>query len=130
MAHPLIEKILRDGVSSVNVSMLSPELRERLLSDAGERLLHMGRLPEAAHTFELAGNTDQLRNTAAWLLEQRRFREAALFLKPIGRSEELEELADRCVKLGDFSLARELYEEVGNEPMVTFLAQNFLKKEN
>jgi hypothetical protein len=126
MDHPLVEKIWREGVDSVNVSMLSAPLKLRLLTEAGDRLMHADRSAEAAHAYALAGNTQKLREVGLWLLEAKRYAAAALFLRRAPRDkEELEDLAERCAGIGEVAIAKELYRDLGNAEMVAFLEKNF-----
>ncbi len=107
MDHPLVEKILRDGASSVDVSKLSPQLRLRLMTDAGERLLHAGNAAQAAQCYALAGNGTKLRETGEWFLERRDFGAAAHFLAHVASRDELERLAQQCAGIeGDLREAR------------------------
>jgi len=122
---PLVQKIVREGVSSLKVGMLPEQTRKKLLTTAGDKLLHMGKLREAADTYALGGNVEKLRDSAAWLLEQRRHADAATFLVHVGSPEELARLAEECIAAGQVRTARMLYEELGEEQMLRFLDENF-----
>ena len=124
MSSPIVEKILRDGVSSLNVGMLAPAVRAKLLGDAGDRLLHTGELLKAAEAYTVGGCTEKLKATGAWLLEQKRYGVAAHFLRPVGKPEELERLAAECVAAGEIEAAKALYRELGQHEMVRFLEEN------
>lgn len=125
MAHPLIDKILNDGVRSVNVSMLSPELRKRLMTDAATALLSRNRIADAADALAIGGNLERLREIGEWYLLQRRYPAAALFLRHVEEPERLARLAQDCLAAGDVSAARAIYESLGDETMLEFLKQNF-----
>jgi hypothetical protein len=124
MSHPIIDKILREGVQSVNVSMLSPELRLKLMTDAGNTLMHQNRYKEAAHAFALAGNKEQLREHGNWLLKQKRFAHAAYFLVHVQDEEQLRELAQICIAANELEAAKEIYSTLGDETMLLFMKEN------
>lgn len=125
MSHPLVQKILAEGLKDVNVSMLSPSLRNRLLSEAGNRLLNQNRIEESVEAFVIAGNHEALRSHGEWFLEQRKFPQAALFLRHIAPPDELELLAAKCLELGHAAGAKAIYESLGDAQMVRFIEENF-----
>jgi len=125
MGHPLIDKIVDDGVHSINVSMLSPELRNALLTEAGSKLIHMNRVEEAAEVFALAGNQEKLWDHGRWFMEQQRYGLAALFLRHVARHDILEDLAAKCLERNDVKGAKAIYEVLQNTQMVRFLEENF-----
>jgi len=123
--EPLVQKILREGVQSLKVDMLPPQMKLRLLTEAGDKLLHANHLQQAAATYVLAGNIDKLRETDAWFLEQKRHGHAAIFLKHVGTPTELNRLAEECIAGGDVLSAKMIYKELNDEPMLAFLEENF-----
>jgi hypothetical protein len=125
MGHPIIDKIVKDGVQSVNVSMLSPELRFKLMTEAGNVLMHMARYPEAAKAFATADNREQLREHGKWFLEQQKVGLAAYFLLHVEREEQLEELAQRCIAANEIAPAEAIYAHLNDKVMLSFLRENF-----
>ena len=129
MPHPLVEKIVKDGVDAVNVSMVSPALRLKLMTDAANTLMHDGRYAEAAKAYHIGENHDMLREQARWFTEQKRPAIAAWFLLYVeDRPEKLDELAQECIRLGEFGAAKAIYEKLGNTTMLDFLKENFSTK--
>lgn len=125
MSHPLVEKILQDGLSSINVSMLSPEAKKKLLTEAATTLMARNRFAEAAQALHIGNNQDQLRETGEWLLSQHRYAVAAQFLRFTGESDRLHRLAQDCISSGDISAAKAIYESLGDTTMIEFLNANF-----
>lgn len=125
MAHPIVQKILREGLDAVNTSMLSDSLRLTLLTEAADRLMHANRLEEAARAYETARNIEKLRETAEWLRQQHRLADAALFLEHIGSQEELAKLGEQCIAAGEIRAAKRLYAKADDSVMVEFLEKNF-----
>jgi hypothetical protein len=125
MTHPLVEKIVNEGIQSVNVSMLSPQLRKTLLTEAGTVLMHKGRYEEAAHAFALGDNKEMLREQGHWFLEQNRYGLAAYFLLHVEREERLQELAKDCIAAGEINPAKAIYESLHDDTMLHFLRENF-----
>jgi len=125
MAHPLIDKIVNEGVQSINVSMLSPALRKALMTEAGNVLMHKGRFQEAAHAFSLGENKEMLREQGKWFLEQKRYGLAAYFLLHVEDEGVLQELAKDCIAANEYASAKAIYESLGDQTMLAFLRENF-----
>jgi hypothetical protein len=127
MPHPLVLKIVEHGLHSVKVDMLSPELRTRLLTEAGAVLLHENRPIEAAKAFALAENHDQLHEQGRWFLEQHKPEIAAHFLLHVAREGDLRRIAEECMNHGHHRTAQMLYEKLGDSPMAEFIKANFVQ---
>lgn len=125
MGHPIIDKIVREGIHSVNVSMLSAELRFKLMTEAGNVLMHQDRYTEAAHAYALADNKDVLREQGRWFLKQNKFGLAAHFLLHVEREDKMQELAQQCIAADEIEAAKAIYESLGDETMLRFLRENF-----
>jgi len=125
MAHPIIEKILRDGLASVKLGMLSPEAREPLMRAAGRALVAENRLREASDAYALGNVTDELRGQGQWLRDQGRLAEAVLFLRHVEKEPIMRRLAEDCVAIGEIASAIAVYETLGDEQMLAFLRENF-----
>jgi hypothetical protein len=124
MGHPLIDKIVDEGVQSVNVSMLSPQLRLTLMSEAGSKLMHLGRYQEAGHAFSLANNKEALKEHGHWFLQQQRLAHAAYFLLHVEREEFLEDLAQKCIAANEIEAAKAIYNALGDQVMLHFIREN------
>jgi hypothetical protein len=125
MAHPIVEKILREGVASIKTDGLSPALKRQLFSEAGAAFMHANRPSDAASAFNVAGNTDALREHGDWLRSQQRIADAVHFLVHVETDQKLSELAQTCVGIGDIAAARMIYTKLGDTTMLTFLDENF-----
>jgi hypothetical protein len=123
--HPIVEKIVNEGVSAVHVESLSKELKRQLLTEAGNILLHRNKYAEAAKAYALCENHDLLNDYGRWFLEQRKPGIAAYFLLYIEKEDLLEELAQECVASHDIDAAKAVYEKLGDQTMITFLNENF-----
>ncbi len=125
MVHPLVTKILSEGLDKIDVSMLSAELRNRLLSEAGTRLLAINKVKESSDAYALAGNAELLREQGDWFKAQQKYAQAALFLRHVAEREELEELAAECLRRGHTSAAKEIFLKLNDSVMVSFIDANF-----
>lgn len=124
MTHPITEKIVNEGVQAVNVSMLSPDLRKRLMTEAGQTLMRQSRFKEAAHAFALGENKEELREQGRWFLKQQKIGLAAYFLIHVEDHEMLEQLAQRCIAANETDAAKEIYSALGDDTMLAFIREN------
>lgn len=124
MGHPIIDKIVREGVQSVNVSMLSPDLRKRLMTEAGQTLMRQNRFKEAAHAFALGENKIELREHGRWFLKQQKIGLAAYFLIHVEDEATLQDLAQRCIAANETDAAKEIYSALGDDTMLHFIREN------
>jgi len=122
--HPITDKIIRDGPKATNLDALSQTVKFRLYSDAADTLMRQGNYVWAADAFLLAGNKQALRDHGKWLLAQRRFGLAALFLLHTEDESTLLHLAQECMRIGETSSALRIYEKLGDATMVSFLQEN------
>lgn len=127
MTHPLVEKIMRDGLASINVSMLSKPVRSELLLLASRSLMNANRVREAADALALGECKDELRGQGEWLRSQGRLGAAALFLRHVETPQALGKLAQDCLGIGEVESARAIYEILGDEQMLSFLKENFTR---
>jgi len=125
VGHPIIDKIVNEGVQAVNVSMLSSTLRGKLMSEAGSILMHQNRFAEAAHAFALAENKQELKEHGRWFLEQHKLGLAALFLLHVEDETFLQELAQKCLAVNEIEPAKQIYESLHDDIMLSFLRENF-----
>jgi hypothetical protein len=124
VGHPIIDKIVKEGVQSVNISMLSKDLRYKLMTEAGQTLMHQNRFSEAAHAFALAENKEMLKEQGRWFLKQQKVGLAAHFLIHIEDEETLRDLAQRCIASNEVAAARAIYQALGDETMLAFIREN------
>ena len=124
MSHPIIDKIVQQGVQAVNVSMLSPDLRKRLMTEAGHTLMRQGRFKEAAHAFSLGDNKEELREQGKWFLKQHKLGLAAYFLIHTEEEDALRQLAEACIAANEIDAAKEIYSSIGDETMLSFIREN------
>lgn len=125
MTHPIINKIVNEGVDSVQLSALPKEVRSKLFTEAGNTLLHKRKLEEAAKCFALAENRDALLEHGRWYMKQQLLGAAAMFLLHVEDEEKLEELAKACIASNDIAAAKAIYSKLGNEVMLHFINKNF-----
>jgi hypothetical protein len=127
MGHPLVDKILKDGVESVNVRMLSLDVRKKLLGEAAATLMRQGKFSQAAQALALAEHKEALKEHGKWLLSQNRYGDAAYFLIHSEKEEDLRQLASDCISANDIDAARTIYSSLQDEIMLAFLRENFRK---
>lgn len=126
----IAQKILTEGLASVKVDMLPPEVKRKLMKEAGDKLLHAGKLDLAAGAYALGNCTEELRGAGQWFVEQFRLSDAAMFLVHVGKPDELEDLAHACVAAGEIEVAKRIYTLLGQTQMVQFLDENFKSVQN
>lgn len=122
--HPIIGKIINEGIFSVHTDALEPELRKKLMQQAGTILLHKGRNDESAYAFHLAQDNESLNEYCRWFLEQHKPQIAAYFAQYIPKDELIERVADECLATSHLSSAKILYEKLHNDRMLAFITQN------
>ncbi|MDP6648226.1 MAG: hypothetical protein QGH34_02440, partial [Candidatus Woesearchaeota archaeon] len=60
MENPIVEKILKEGINSVSLSMLDEKSRKNILTDVGNKLFKQGKLLEAIEIITKSGDTERL----------------------------------------------------------------------
>lgn len=125
MEHPIVAKILKNGIGSVDLSMLDDNNEKRILNYVGEKLYRLNKIPEAAVILEKAGNFEKLKEFGDQLLMQNKAELAALFFIPTRDKERLEKAAELCIKAMNYKLAAKAYEAAGNKDLAEFLKKNF-----
>jgi len=125
MDHPIVEKILKDGIDSVNLSMLDEEARKRILSDVGERLYKQNKFVEAIGIMEKANDTDRLTKLGDFFLAESKAELATLCFIPTKDKQRLNNAAVLCIKAKNYKLAARAYEAADNTQMSSFIRQNF-----
>lgn len=128
MDHPIVEKIAKDGISSVNLSMLDDKARKRILTDVGEKLYRQGRLMEAISMLEKAGDAERLAKLGDIFLSEGKSELAALCFIPTKDKKRLNDVAVRCIDAKNYRLAAEAFSAADNKQMAEFIMHNFVKK--
>lgn len=125
MEHPIVEKILREGISSVNLSMLDESSRKRILNDVGEKLFKQGKLVEAIEIMTKAKDAEKLLKLGDAYLAEGKPEFAALCFIPTKDKPRLNNAAVLCIRAKKYSLAAKAYEAADNKQMASFIMQNF-----
>ena len=127
MDHPIVEKILKEGISSVNLSMLDEKSRKNILTNVGEKLYKQGKLIEAIDILEKACDFERLIRLGDLFLSENKVELATLCFIPTKDKERLNNTAVRCIELKNYKLAAKAYEAADNRQMADFIQQNFAK---
>ena len=125
MDNPIVEKILKHGINSVNLSMLDESARKRILSDVGEKLFRENRFKEAIEIMEKAGEIQKLSKLGDVFLNEGKTDLAALCFIPTKDKQRLNDTAVQCIKSKNYKLAAKAYEAADNAQMASFILQNF-----
>src|SRR3989338_606722 len=125
MEHPIVEKILKDGLSSVNLSMLDEAARKRILSDVSEKLYKQNKFIEAIDIMAKAGNLERLTKLGDLFLAESKTELATLCFIPTKDKQRLNNAAVLCIKAGSYNLAAKAYEAAESAQMASFIRQNF-----
>ena len=127
MDHPIVEKILKEGINSVNLSMLDESARKRILSDVGEKLYRQGRFTEAIDIMAKANDTEKLAKLGDLFLSENKVEFATLCFIPTRDRQKLNDAAVKCIQLKNYRLAAKAYEAADNRQMASFIMRNFVE---
>ncbi|MAG91957.1 hypothetical protein CMO83_04740 [Candidatus Woesearchaeota archaeon] len=127
MENPIVEKILKEGINSVSLSMLDEKSRKNILTDVGNKLFKQGKLLEAIEIITKSGDTERLIKLGDLFLQERKTELATLCFIPTKDKQKLNEAALMCIKLNKYDLAAKAYEAADNKQMSLFLQKNFVK---
>ena len=127
MEHPIVEKILKEGINSVNLSMLDESLRKKILSDAGEKLYKQGKFIDAIEIITKTGDIEKLTKLGDIFLAESKAELAALCFIPTKDKQRLNDAAVLCIKSKNYKLAAKAYEAADNKQMAFFIEQIFVK---
>ena len=125
MQNPIVEKILKEGINSVNISMFDKETKKRFLGEAGEILYKQGKSVEAIEVMTKAEDNEKLRKLGEIFLSEFKPELAALCFIPTKDKEKLNHIATLCIELKNYNLAEKAFEAADNENMVSFVKGNF-----
>jgi len=125
MDHPIVEKILKEGINSVNLSMLDESARKRILNDVSEKLYKQNKFMEAIEILAKANNVEKLLAMGDMFLKERKAELAALCFIPTKDKNRLNNAAVLCIQAKNYKLASKAYEAADNKQMASFILQNF-----
>ena len=60
MEHPIVEKIMKEGINSVNLSMLDESSRKKILIDVSEKLYRKGDFIDAIKVITMTNDIEKL----------------------------------------------------------------------
>ena len=127
MDHPIVEKILKDGINSVNLSMLDESAKKKILSDVGEKLFRENKFKEAIEMMEKAGEIEKLTKLGDSFLSEGKSELATLCFIPTKDKQRLNNAAVLCIQAKNYRLASKAYEAADNKQMAFFIQQNFVE---
>ena len=127
MEHPIVEKILKHGINSVNLSMLDESARKKILGDAGEKLYRQSKFIEAIEIIAKANDIEKLIKIGDSFLAENKIELAALCFIPTKDKQRLNSVAVWCIQSKNYRLAAKAYEAADNMQMASFIRQNFVE---
>ena len=128
MEHPIVEKILKEGINSVNLSMLDESSRKKILSDVGDKLYKQNKFVEAIEIMAKANDIEKLEKLGDIFLSQSKIELATLCFIPTKDKQRLNSAAVLCIQSKNYKLAARAYEAADNSQMASFIMQNFAKE--
>src|SRR3989338_7525875 len=127
MDHPIVMKILKEGINSVNLSMLDESARKRILGEVGDKLYKENKIEEAVEILSKANDIDKLTKMGDDFMMQGKGEFAALCYLPTKDSQRLSSAAVLCINAKNYILAAHAYEAAENRQMADFIGQNFVE---
>ena len=127
MEHPIVEKILKEGINSVNLSMLEENARKKILSDVAEKLYKQNKFIEAIEIMAKANDIEKLIKIGDLFLAENKAELAALCFIPTKDKQRLNNAAVLCIQTKNYKLAAKAYEAADNKQMSSFIMQNFVE---
>ena len=127
MEHPIVEKILREGINSVNLSMLDESARKNILSDVAEKLYKQNKFVEDIEIMAKAHDVEKLLSLGDLFLKESKVELATLCFIPTKDKQRLSGAAVLCIQAKNYKLAAKAYEAADNTQMASFIQQNFVK---
>lgn len=125
MEHPIVEKILKEGVNAVNLSMLDEAARKKILSDAGEKLYRQNKFADAIEIMAKAGDIEKLAKLGDMFLLENKTELATLCFIPTKDKQRLNNAAVLCIQSKNYKLAAKAYDAADNKQMASFILGNF-----
>ena len=127
MQHPIVEKILKEGINSVNLSMLDESARKKILTDVAEKLYKQNKFVESIEIMAKAGDIEKLTRIGDLFLSEGRTELATLCFIPTKDKQRLNNAAVLCIQSKNYKLAAKAYEAADNKQMASFIYQNFVE---
>lgn len=127
MEHPIVEKILKQGINFVNLSMLDESARRKILVDVAEKLYKQNKFIEAIEIMGMAGDTERMIALGEIFLQERKVELATLCFIPTRDKQRLNNAAVLCIQAKNYRLAAQAYEAADNKQMASFINQNFVE---
>ncbi len=128
MEHPIVEKILKEGINSVNLSMLDEDARKKILGDVAEKLYKQSKFLEAIEIMAKANDIEKLTKMGDLFLEENKTELAAFCFIPTKDKQRLNKVAVSCIQSKNYRLAAKAYEAADNMQMASFIMQNFAEE--
>ena len=128
MEHPIVEKIIKEGINSVNLSMLDENARKKILSDVSDKLYKQNKFVEAIEIMAKANDIEKLEKLGDIFLSQSKIELATLCFIPTKDKQRLNNAAVLCIQSKNYKLAARAYEAADNSQMASFIMQNFAKE--
>ncbi|MFH1065279.1 MAG: hypothetical protein V1734_02125 [Nanoarchaeota archaeon] len=125
MASTLARWVVEKGIDNIKPSMLTPEMKREILSEAGMIFLKEGRFYEAVKAVSMAENSPRLVEMGDEFMRQSKFENAVLCFIPTKDKIRIEKAAVECAKQGNVRLAYYAYIASENAEMAAFLKENF-----
>ena len=120
-----MEKILKEGISSVNLSMLDDSSRKKILSDVADKLYKQNKFIDAIEVMAKSNDIDKLVKFGDLFLLENKIELATLCFIPTKDKQRLNNVAVLCIQLKNYRLAAQAYEAADNRQMASFIHQNF-----
>lgn len=127
MPNPIVEKILKEGINSVNISMFDKETKRKILGEAGEILYKQGKSVEAIEVLTKTEDIEKLKKFGEIFLSEFKPELAALCFIPTKDKEKLNHIATLCIEVKNYNLAEKAFEAANNQDMASFVKGNFKK---
>lgn len=127
MEHPIVEKILKEGITSVNLSMLDDTARKKILSDVAEKLYKQNKFIESIDIMTKSNDTERLIKLGDSFLSENKTELAALCFIPTKDKQRLNNVAVLCIQAKNYKLAAKAYEAANNNQMAYFIQKNFVE---
>src|SRR3989344_7642583 len=125
--HPIVEKILKDGINSVNLSMLDEGARKKILSDVGEKLYRQSKFTEAIEIMAKANEIEKLAKLGDAFLSEKKIELATLCFIPTKDKQKHNNAAVLCIQSKNYKLAAKAYDAADNKQMASFILRNFVE---
>lgn len=124
MASTLARWVVEKGIDNIRPSMLTPDMKKEVLSEAGMIFLKEGRFFEAVKAVSMAENSPRLVEMGDEFMRQSKFENAVLCFIPAKDKSRIEKAAVECARQGNVQLAYYAYIASENAEMAAFLKEN------